>query len=126
MAPQLPRKVILTVSSYNGVFYGDGKKTGLYFTEAWHPYEVFTKNGFEVDIVSETGTFGYDDHSISPEAIGEEDYKNVFQNKDHPFMVKLNNLLKPSDVNADDYGIFYASAGHAVRIIIIKEREKKG
>ncbi|CAO3644806.1 unnamed protein product [Cunninghamella echinulata] len=112
MVSSLPRKVILTITSYNGQFYADGKKTGLYFTEAWHPYEVFTEKGYEVDLVSETGTFGFDDHSVNPSVMSENDYK-VLQDKNHPFMKKLANLLKPSDVNADDYGIFYGSAGHA-------------
>jgi putative intracellular protease/amidase len=112
MSYNLPSKVLLTITSYNEKFYDDGKKTGLYFTEAWHPYKIFTENGFEVDFISETGTYGFDEHSILPNAITKEDYK-VFQDKNHPFMIKLNNLLTPSKINPDDYGIFYASAGHA-------------
>ncbi|ORZ23592.1 class I glutamine amidotransferase-like protein [Absidia repens] len=108
-----PRKVILTISSHCAPFYSDGKKTGLFFTEALHPYLVFVKNGFDVDLVSETGSFGYDDHSITPEGMSEDDMK-IFKDSNHPFMVKLNTQLKkPADVNPNDYGIFYASAGHA-------------
>lgn len=61
----LPKKVLLSVTSYNEVFYEDGLKTGLFYTEALHPYNEFVKAGFEVDVASETGKYGLDDHSIN-------------------------------------------------------------
>jgi len=64
MSP-VPKKVLLAITSYNGVFYDDGKKTGLFYGEALHPYEEFKKAGFEVDLATETGTFGIDEHSVS-------------------------------------------------------------
>jgi putative intracellular protease/amidase len=40
--------------------------------------------------------------------------KSVFENLKHPFNVKLNSHLnKASDLNKEDYGLFFASAGHA-------------
>ncbi|KAI8332457.1 class I glutamine amidotransferase-like protein [Chlamydoabsidia padenii] len=113
MPTKLPQKALITITSHCDAFYSDGTKTGLYFTEAYHPYHVFTQNGFDVDLVSETGTFGYDDHSITQEAMTPEEWK-VFNDPQHPFMVKLNSQLKRADqINPDDYGIFFASAGHA-------------
>ena len=66
MQNRLPRKALIAVSSFNGAIYPDGHKTGVFFVEALHPYEVLTAAGFEVDLASETGTCGFDD--ISPRA----------------------------------------------------------
>ena len=67
MAPKnLPRKALIAVSSFNGAIYPDGHKTGVFFVEALHPYEVLTAAGFEVDLASETGTCAFDDISLTP------------------------------------------------------------
>jgi len=34
------------------------------FTEALHPFEALTKAGFEVALATETGTLGFDEHSL--------------------------------------------------------------
>ncbi len=113
MSASLPRKAIIAVTSYNEVFYADGKRTGLFFTEALHPFNVLTKAGFEVDLTSETGRFGYDEHSLSKEFVTPED-EAAYNDPSHPFMIKLNSqLLKAADVHKDAYGLFFASAGHA-------------
>lgn len=109
----LPRKALIAVSSYNEPFYGDGKKTGLFYTEALHPYEALVKAGFQVDIASETGTYGMDEHSTEATFLTNDDQK-IYHNPNHPFNVALNkNLHKASDLNPKDYGLFFASAGHA-------------
>jgi putative intracellular protease/amidase len=107
------RKALISITSYHGVIYPDGTKTGLFFTEAFHPYEVLTKAGFEVDLASETGTFGLDDLSLTPQFLNGAD-KAAFDDPKHPFNVKLNSqLLKASDVRKEEYSVFFASAGHA-------------
>lgn len=109
----LPRKATIAITSYNEIFYADGKRTGLFFTEALHPFNVLTEAGFDVDLASETGTFGYDEHSLSKEFVTPED-EAAYHDPQHPFMVKLNTqLMKASDVKKDEYGLFFASAGHA-------------
>ncbi|OBZ89550.1 Glyoxalase 3 [Choanephora cucurbitarum] len=109
----LPRKVLLAVTSYNEPFYPDGKKTGLFYTEALHPYLTFTKAGFEVDIATETGTYGIDEHSTAKDFLTDED-EQILNNPEHPFNVALNKkLYKASDLDPKQYGIFFGSAGHA-------------
>lgn len=109
----LPRKALIAVTSYNQPFYDDGKKTGLFYTEALHPYEDLIKAGFQVDFASETGTYGIDEHSTDATFLTEEDQK-IYHDPDHPFNVSLNKkLYKASDLNPEDYGLFFASAGHA-------------
>lgn len=113
MSKTLPRKAIIAISSFNGEIYPGGHKTGLFFTEALHPYEVLVEAGFEVDLASETGTFGYDDNSLTPPFLAGSD-QAVYKNPKHPFMVKLQSQLKKaSELKKGEYGVFFASAGHA-------------
>ena len=86
------------------------QKTGLFFTEALHPFEVLTQAGFEVDLSSETGTYGLDEISLTDPFLGGSD-KAVFDDPKHPFNVKLNRQLKKaSDLKKEEYGLFFASA----------------
>jgi putative intracellular protease/amidase len=112
MSTSLPRKAIIAISSFTGAIYPDGHKTGLFFVEALHPYEVLVAAGFEVDLASETGTFGYDFNSLQPPFLSGSD-KAVYNNPQHPFMVKLAKLNKAEDLETNEYGVFFASAGHA-------------
>jgi len=56
---------------------------GLFLTEALHPYEVFVAAGFEVDLASETGTFGLDFNSLQPPFLSGSS-KAIYHNSDHP------------------------------------------
>lgn len=106
-------KVLLAITCYNGPFYAEAthNKTGLYATEAIHPFEYFRSQGLEVDFVSETGTFGYDEHSLAPEALTGDDL-NVYQNAHSEYNISLKNIKKASDVDPSQYKIFFAAGGH--------------
>ena len=109
----LPRKALISVSSFNGPIFPGGAKTGVFVTEALHPFEVLTAAGFEVDFASETGTYGFDEFSLIPEFLAGSD-RAVFENPAHPFMIKMNSeVKKAADLNASDYNLFFASAGHS-------------
>jgi D-lactate dehydratase len=113
MSSTLARRALISISSYHGVIYPDGTKTGLFFTEALHPFEVLTRAGFAVDLASETGTFGLDDLSLTEQFLSGHD-RSVFDDPHHPFNVQLNTeLRKATDVDPDSYGLFFGSAGHA-------------
>lgn len=112
MPNKLKRKAIIAISSYQGAIYPEGHKTGLFFVEALHPFEVLTSAGFEVDLASETGTFGFDFNSLQPPFLSGSD-KAIYNNPNHPFMAKLAKLNKAEDLKLGDYGVFFASAGHA-------------
>jgi putative intracellular protease/amidase len=112
MSKELARKALIAISSFHGAIYPDGHKTGLFFVEALHPFEVLTTAGFEVDLASETGTFGYDFNSLQPPFLSGSD-KAVYNNPNHPFMAKLAKLNKAEDMKLGEYGVFFASAGHA-------------
>ena len=113
MTKTLPRKALISISSFNGAIYPNGHKTGLFYTEALHPFEVLTQAGFEVDIASETGSYGLDEISLTDPFLAGSD-KAVFNNPKHPFNVELNqHLHKASDLKNEEYGLFFASAGHS-------------
>jgi D-lactate dehydratase len=113
MSATLPRKALISISSYYGVIYPDGTKTGLFYTEALHPFEVLTQAGFDVDLASETGTYGLDDLSLTDRFLAGND-KAAYENPDHPFNVQLTSQLKKAaDLEPEQYGLFFGSAGHA-------------
>jgi D-lactate dehydratase len=113
MSTNLARKALISISSFHGAIYPGGARTGLFYTEALHPFEVLTQSGFEVDLASETGTFGLDDISKTPPFLSGSD-KAILENPQHPFNVKLNSQLKKAtDLSKGQYGLFFASAGHA-------------
>lgn len=106
------KKVLLALTSYNDVFYHDGAKTGVFVVEALHPFDVFIANGYTVDFVSETGKFGWDEHSLASDFLGGDDLKTL-NDKSSAFSKGLANIKAAADVKSDDYEIFFASAGHA-------------
>jgi len=109
----LSRKALIALSSFNGAIFPDGSKTGVFFTEALHPFEVLTAAGFEVDFASETGTYAFDDFSLLPPFLAGSD-KAVYENPKHPFMVKMNSqVMKAPNLKKNEYSLFFASAGHA-------------
>ncbi|KAJ1949309.1 plasma membrane heat shock protein [Linderina macrospora] len=111
MAP-VPKRALIAVTSNHDAFYPNGDPSGLFYTEALHPYHVLTAAGFAVDLASETGTYGMDPHSIDKMFMDETDFA-IYNNKDDEFNKKLANIHKASDLNPSDYGLFFASAGHA-------------
>src|SRR5262245_4391403 len=113
MSTNLPRRALISVSSFNGAIYPDGHKTGVFYTEALHPFEVLTQSGFEVDLASETGKFGLDEVSLTDPFLSGSD-RAILENPKHPFNVQLNSQLKnPSELRGEKYGLFFASAGHS-------------
>jgi D-lactate dehydratase len=81
-------KAVIAISSFNRAIYPGGHQTGLFLTEALRPYEVFVAAGFEVDLASEAGTFGFDFNSLTPPFLSGSD-RAVYNDPNHPFMVDL-------------------------------------
>ncbi|KAJ2078309.1 plasma membrane heat shock protein [Coemansia sp. RSA 988] len=111
MAPEVPKRAIIAVTSYSQPFYANGDPTGLFYSEALHPYLVLKEAGFEIDLASETGTYGIDPHSIDKMFMSESDFA-IYNDKSHEFSKKLAAIKKASELNPNDYGLFFGSAGH--------------
>jgi len=102
MAP--PRRALIAVTSAHAPLYPDGKETGLFITEALHPFNVFRKAGLDVDLVSETGTYEPDWLSQQQNWLPEED-RRVWEDHSSEFRSKLDHLHKPSDLDASDVAL---------------------
>lgn len=96
MAP--PRKALIAVTSASAPMYPQGKKTGVFLSEALWSFQVFKAAGFEVDLVSETGKCKPDWLSKQDDWLPAED-KKIYEDRSSEFRTKLDNLLKPSDVD---------------------------
>lgn len=114
-------KALIALSSYNDKFYPDGKKTGVYFVEAYHPWKVFTDNNIDVTFVSETGTFGWDENSLSEQALG--DAVDVYNDKNSAFLKAVSKVEKAADVKSDGYQILFAAGGHGTLFDFPKAKE---
>lgn len=99
-------KVLFVVTSHNKL--GDtGKATGYYLSEVTHPWDVIGEQ-YEIDVVSPEGG------KAPADAVDLQDPVNKKFWDDPAWQKKMENTLKPSEVNPDDYkGIFYAG-GHGV------------
>jgi len=110
----LPRRAVIAITSATAPLH-DGNPTGLFISEALHPFQVFTKAGFEVDLVSEKGTYVADWLSLQPSFLNDEERKE-YEDKSGDFRHKLDNMPNVDSIDGKKYGIFFASAGHAALI----------
>lgn len=102
MAP--PKKALIAVTSAHAPLYPDGKETGLFITEALHPFDVFRAAGFEVDLVSETGSYQPDWLSQQKEWLKDEERK-VWEDHGSEFRGGLDRLKTPGDVRWEEVSL---------------------
>ncbi|WP_224484441.1 type 1 glutamine amidotransferase domain-containing protein [Robertkochia aurantiaca] len=99
-------KRILMVLSSHEELGNTGKKTGFYLSEATHAYNVFTNNGFPVDMVStEGGAAPVDGKDLNDEV-------NRRYWDDETFRHKIANTFKAEDIDASKYDVIYFAGGH--------------
>ena len=93
-----PRRALICITSAVAPLH-DGNPTGVFIEEALHPYNIFKAAGFEVEIVSEKGTYGVDWLSQQPDFYPSEDRKQ-FEDASSDFRKKLDAGLTPDKVDA--------------------------
>jgi D-lactate dehydratase len=103
MAPNLPRRAIITVTSAQAPLHG-GNPTGMFISEAMHPYNVFKKAGFEVDLSSETGSYHVDWLSEQPDFLNGSDVTEWTDLKSE-FRQKLSHMLKAENVDSSKVSV---------------------
>ncbi|KAI0532424.1 class I glutamine amidotransferase-like protein [Xylaria digitata] len=110
-----PRRALIAVTSAKATLFQGKETTGVFISEALHPFQVLTAAGFEVDLASETGSYTPDWLSQQPDFLNGEDL-TTWNDINSEFRQKLDNMPKAADLDGSKYGVFYASAGHAALI----------
>lgn len=110
-----PRRALISITSASASLFDGNETTGLFISEALHPYNVLRAAGFEVDLASETGTYTPDWLSQQPDFLNGAD-KQTWDDLNSEFRQKLDHMPKASELDGSKYGLFYASAGHAALI----------
>ncbi|MBT31805.1 MAG: type 1 glutamine amidotransferase domain-containing protein [Thalassobius sp.] len=102
---KMEKKILFVVTSHDQK--GDTEvKTGYYLSEVSHPWEILHSAGYEIDFVSPKGGkapvdgFNMDD-PVNKKFWNDKVYRN-----------KVENTLKPSEVNPKDYIAIHYAGGH--------------
>jgi putative intracellular protease/amidase len=102
---RMKSKILFVVTSHDKK--GNTQQpTGYYLSEVSHPWEVLYEAGYEIDFVSPKGgkppVDGFD--------LKDEVNKKFWENE--TYKGKIENSLKPSQVNASDYTAIFYAGGH--------------
>lgn len=101
--------IVTNVSEFEKVGY----RTGLWLGELTHFWDVAEEAGFRMEIASPSGGF----IPIDPESLSQAVLKEGGTDKryeDRAYMNLLQNTLKVSEANLEDYDAIYMTGGHGV------------
>jgi putative intracellular protease/amidase len=101
----MSKKILFVVTSHDKK--GDtGQPTGFYLSEVSHPWEVLFKAGYEIDFVSPKGGKAPVDGLNLNDPINKAFWENtVYKNK-------IENTMRPDQVNTADYAAIHYAGGH--------------
>jgi len=100
-------KVLIVCTNHNS-YPTKTSKTGLWLNELTHFYDIMAKRRILMDFVSPLGgAIPVDERSLDL-----KDECNARYWEDTSFREKLQNSLKPSEVNPNDYRLIYFAGGH--------------
>ncbi|MBE9192967.1 type 1 glutamine amidotransferase domain-containing protein [Gloeocapsopsis crepidinum LEGE 06123] len=99
------KKILIVVTSHEELG-NTGKKTGFYLSEVTHPYDVFTRAGYEVDFVSPKGG------KAPMDGVKLEDPLNKAFVDDPKKVKQVENTLQPSQIEPDQYDAIFYAGGH--------------
>ncbi|ROI06715.1 type 1 glutamine amidotransferase domain-containing protein [Chryseobacterium sp. G0240] len=101
----MEKKILFVVTSHDKKG-NTGQPTGYYLSEVSHPWEVLHKAGYKIDFVSpKGGTPPVDGFDLEDPA-----NKAFWENKE--YRSKIENSLKPGEVNSKDYSAIFFAGGH--------------
>ena len=101
----MKKKILFVVTSHDKVGNTENK-TGYYLSEVTHPWKVLADAGYEIDFVSPKGGKAPVDGFDLNDPINRMFWENPAYQK------KVNNTLKPSEVQTADYEAIYYAGGH--------------
>ncbi|PPS46058.1 type 1 glutamine amidotransferase domain-containing protein [Chroococcidiopsis sp. TS-821] len=99
------KKILIAVTSHEELG-NTGKKTGFYLSEVTHPYDVFTRAGYDVDFVSPKGG------KAPMDGVQLEDPLNKAFLDDPDKVKQVENTLQPSQVDPTQYDAIFYAGGH--------------
>lgn len=102
---KMKKKILFVVTSHDKVGNTENK-TGYYLSEVAHPWKVLTDAGYEIDFVSPKGGKAPVDGFDLNDSINKEFWESPM------YQEKVNNTLKPSEVQIADYAAIYYAGGH--------------
>jgi putative intracellular protease/amidase len=101
----LPRRTLIVLTSHDQLG-STGKKTGAYLSEITHAYWTLIRAGIEVDFVSPKG-------GAAPlDGVDRKDADNAQFLDDSDAMARVQNTLRPDQVDPARYAAIYYAGGH--------------
>lgn len=99
------KKILFVVTSHNKKG-NTGKQTGYYLSEVSHPWDVLHNAGYEIDFVSPKGGKAPVDGFNLNDPINKKFWE------DKTYRHKIENTLKPSQINPAEYIAIHYAGGH--------------
>jgi putative intracellular protease/amidase len=101
----MKKKVLFVVTSHDKKG-NTGQPTGYYLPEVTHPWDVLHGAGYEIDFVSPKGGKAPIDGFNLDDPINKKFWE------DTKYRTKIENTLKPSEVNPEEYSAILYAGGH--------------
>lgn len=117
---------VLMIASNPAISEQTGWPIGAWYSEVAHPYWAFTEAGYTVDIASPEGGEVKFDAFSDPEDESQYaafDYLSLGFKKDPARQKQIQNTLKLSDVNPDDYKAIFVCGGQGPMYTFINNDE---
>lgn len=102
---KMEKKILFVVTSHDKKG-GTGQPTGYYLSEVSHPWEVLHEAGYEIDFVSPKGGKAPVDGFNLDDATNKRFWENT------RYRVKIEDTMKPSEVNPEGYVAILFAGGH--------------
>lgn len=100
----MKKKILFVVTSHDQKG-ATGEPTGYYLGEVTHPWEVLYQAGYPIDFVSPKGGKAPVDGFDLSDAVNKKFWDSEYRNK-------IENTMKPQQVNPSDYVAIYYAGGH--------------
>jgi putative intracellular protease/amidase len=101
----MKKKVLFVVTSHDKKG-NTGQPTGYYLPEVTHPWDVLHGAGYEIDFVSPKGGKAPIDGFNLDDPINKKFWE------DTKYRTKIENTLKPSEINPEEYSAILYAGGH--------------
>ncbi|WP_312765102.1 type 1 glutamine amidotransferase domain-containing protein [Epilithonimonas sp.] len=101
----MSKKILFVVTSHDKKG-STNEPTGYYFGEVSHPWEVLHSGGYDIDFVSPKGEKAPVDGLNLEDAVNKE----FWENKE--YRTKIENTMKPSEVDPSKYAAIFYAGGH--------------